>query len=226
MNSRRVLVRSTLGLAVAGGFTTGFGPSLISTAQAQTATPGPSEGAHFRRLGTPLPTDDPKKIEVIEFFWFGCPHCNAIEPAVVGWKSKLPSGVAFRKEHVAFPQAIKHQQLFYTIKALGAEDKLTQPVFDAIHKERKTLTQVSDMAELAAKNGVDAKAFKDAYESFSVKSNMRRSASLAERFGVDGVPAFAVNGKYYTAPAMAGGTGQVLQVIDFLINRERSSKTA
>jgi protein dithiol oxidoreductase (disulfide-forming) len=212
--SRRSLLKRSVGITVGSGLIASI-PAYVS------AQAGPVEGKHFRRMNPAVPTDDAKKIEVIEFFWYGCPHCNALEPAVVDWAKKLPADVAFRKEHVAFPQAIKHQQLFYTVKALGVEEKLSPLIFDAIHKERKPLLQVKDMAELAAKVGIDAKRFTETYDSFSVKTRMKRSASLGDSYKIDGVPAFAVNGKYYTAPSMAGGNGQAFQVLDALIQQER-----
>ncbi len=220
--SRRSLLQAgsiaATGLAVSG---------LISPGQSR-AQSGPSEpkaGVQYRQLPTALPTDDANKVEVIEFFWFGCPHCNSIEPLLAPWLKKQPADVAFRKEHVGFPQAVKHQQLFYTIKALGIEDKMNAAVFDAIHQKRQLLTQTKDMAALAEQlAGIDPKKFTEVFNSFTVKTRMKRAMTLAENYKVDGVPAFAVNGKYYTAPAMAGGNGGVLQVLDYLIAKERPKR--
>jgi protein dithiol oxidoreductase (disulfide-forming) len=213
---RRQFVRTSVA-AVCGAGLSAFASGVFAQAG------GPQLGKHYRAIKPALGTDDPKKIEVIEFFWFGCPHCFALEPLLEDWAKKLPADVAFRKEHVGFPNAAKHQQLFYTLKALGLDDKLGNIVFNAIHKERKPLLQVADMAALVSANapGVDAKKFSDTFESFSVKTRMRRAISLSDSYGLEGVPAFAVNGKFFTAPSMAGSNGAALQVIDTLVAGER-----
>jgi protein dithiol oxidoreductase (disulfide-forming) len=185
-----------------------------------------TEGVEFRAVKPAQPTDVPGKIEVVEFFWYGCPHCFQFEPSLDEWASRLPADVAFRKVHVGLgPSWVPHQQMYYALDALG---KATQPVnaavFKAIHVERMSLDKPDKMADFVAKLGVDRKQFLDAYDSFAVKTKMRRAQALAEAYRLDGVPALEVNGRWYTAPSTAGGNAQVLQVLDYLIARERGAK--
>ncbi len=212
---RREFLKNSIAAAMAASM------SSLVVAQAN----GPRDGQHYRKID-PLPTDNPKKIEVVEFFWYGCPHCMSLEASVNEWSKKLPADVDFRKEHVAFPNAIKHQQLFYTLRALGVDSQISPLVFDQIHKERKMLLQINDMADLVANNGVDRKKFLSTFDSFSVKTRMRSSGNFFDKLKVDGVPVFCINGKYVTAPSMAGGNGAALQVIDILVGQERAKPKA
>ncbi len=182
----------------------------------------PVEGKQFRSVKPAAPTNDPKKLEVIEFFWYGCPHCYALEALMTEWVKTLPADVSFRKEHVAFPNAVKHQQLFTALGALGLEPAMTPKVFEAIHKERQNLTTFDSMAAFVEKNGVDRKKFTDVFESFSVKTKMRSVANLSDAYSIDAVPAFTVNGRYFTAPSMAGGPTQAFQVVEYLLKQERA----
>lgn len=178
--------------------------------------------AEFRAVNPPQPTDAPGKIEVLEFFWYGCPHCNSLEPLLKDWAAKLPADVAFRKIHVGLgPSWVPHQQLFYTLESMGKADSLGPVVFNAIHVERNMLSRPEAMADLLAKHGVDRKQFVDTYQSFAVRTRMRKASSVAEAYGLDGVPAFGVNGKWFTSPSMAGGNAQALRVLEQLIERER-----
>jgi thiol:disulfide interchange protein DsbA len=180
----------------------------------------PAAGTEYRRLKTPQPTDSSGKIEVIEFFWYGCPHCNALEPALAAWVRQLPADVAFRKVHVPFNEK-KHQRLFFTLETLGVADALTPKVFAAIHGERNRLDTVDKMAELMAKNGVDVKAFRETFASFTVDTKMLRADALAAAWQIESVPLIGINGKYLTAPSMAGSNDATLHVADWLIDSER-----
>lgn len=188
------------------------------------AQAGTGEGTAFRAVNPQQPTDAPGKVEVLEFFWYGCPHCFALEPLLRDWASKLPADVAFRKIHVGLgPSWVPHQQLFYTLESMGKTVALSPTVFNAIHVERNMLSKPEAMADLLAKHGVDRKQFLDTYASFAVRTRMRKAASLSDAYRVDGVPAFAVNGKWFTSPSMAGGNAQALRVLDQLIERERKA---
>jgi protein dithiol oxidoreductase (disulfide-forming) len=209
---RRQFIASSVALACSA--------ALARTVSAQGA--GPVDGKHYRSIKPPVPTSDSKKIEVIEFFWYGCPHCFALEPLMAEWAKTLGSDVAFRKEHIGFPNAAKHQQLFVALGAMGLESSMTPKIFNAIHKERQGLTSTSSIADFVEKQGVDRKKFTDVYESFSVKTKMRNTTALSDSYGLDAVPAFTVNGRYFTAPGMAGGGTQVLALVDLLIKQERA----
>ena len=215
---RRDLLKS--GLAVAVGSTlSGLGLNAIAQDN------GPQEGKHYRRVTPTVAVAIPGKIEVVEFFWFGCQHCYSLEPAMQEWVKKLPADVVFRKEHVAFPQAIKHQQLFYTLRALGVESNTTSKVFEAIHKERKLLLTATEQAEFAEKLGIDKKKYTDTLASFTVQTVLKKSSNLSDAYKVDSVPVLTINGKYYTGPAMAGNNGAALEVADILIKKERALKS-
>ncbi len=192
--------------------------SLARQAAAQDA---PREGRDYRLVRPPQSTEAPAgKIEVIEFFWYGCPHCNSLEPLLTDWVKKLPADVAFRRIHVPFGDR-RHQQLHYTLEALGKADALGDRIFHAIHVDNDRLDTVDRMTALLSRFGVDRKQFVDAWESFAVRTKMRRAAQVSEAYGVDGVPAMAVNGKYYTSPSMAGSNQGALRVMDWLIAQER-----
>jgi protein dithiol oxidoreductase (disulfide-forming) len=209
---RRQFITSSLALACSA--------ALAQRAHGQGAAP--IEGKQYRAIKPPVPTADPKKIEVIEFFWYGCPHCFALEPLMAEWVKTLPGDVAFRKEHIGFPNAAKHQQLFVALGAMGLENSMTPKIFNAIHTERQGLTTSDSIASFIEKQGVDRKKFTDVYDSFSVKTKMRNITALSDSYGLDGVPAFAINGRYFTAPAMVGNGAQVFNVVDALIKQERA----
>ena len=186
------------------------------------AQSGPREGTEFRAVKPEQGTESAGKIEVLEFFWYGCPHCNSFDPAIKDWAKRLPADVAFRKVHVALgPSWAAHQQLFYTLESLGKDEALGEAIFAAIHNDRLPLNRPDDMADFVAKRGVDRKQFLDTYASFTVRTRLRKATAMAQAYGVDGVPSLAVNGRWYTAPSMAGGNAQALRVIDFLVDRER-----
>jgi thiol:disulfide interchange protein DsbA len=186
------------------------------------AQPAAAEGGGYRAVNPAQPTDAPGKVEVLEFFWYGCPHCNSLEPLLKDWVSKLPADVVFRKVHVGLgPSWVPHQQLFYTLESMGRSAALSPAIFNAIHVDRNMLSKPDAMAEFLAKHGVDRKQFLDTYESFAVRTRMRKASSLAEAYRLDGVPAFGVNGKWFTSPSMAGGNAQALRVLDQLVERER-----
>ncbi len=182
------------------------------------------EGTEFKAIKPPQVPEVAGKIEVIEFFWYGCPHCAVLEPALAPWAARLPADVAFRKVHVPFNE-VKHQQLFFALDAMGkADDAMNGHVFNAIHGERNRLDTLDKMVTLVTKFGIDGKAFAAAFESFGVQTKMRKATALAAAYKVDSVPLIAINGKYLTAPSMAGSNGAALMVADQLIENERKAR--
>ncbi len=182
----------------------------------------PSPGKDYRVIDPAQPTDNAAKIEVVEFFWYGCPHCYGLEPILKEWVKKLPADVAFKKMHVQF-QEVKHQQLFFTLQAMGKADELSDKVFAGIHVEKNRLDTPAKMADYLAPFGVKKDDFLKAFDSFGVRTAQGRATKMSETFKVDGVPAFAVNGKYYTAPAMAGNNLNAIKVVEYLIDVERKA---
>jgi protein dithiol oxidoreductase (disulfide-forming) len=201
------------GIAIAGA-------SLIGNSAFAQMTP--KQGTEYKVLGKPVPTDDAKKIELIEFFWFACPHCNVLEPLLKDYVKRLPADVSFKKVHVNF-QEPKHQQLFYALEALG-KSELNDKVFYGIHVDKKRLDTADSMADYLAASGVKKDDFLKAFNSFSVDNARKKATSLMQSYKVDGVPAFGINGKFYTAPSMAGGNEGALKVVQYLLDLERKSK--
>jgi len=213
-DTRRSMMLATGAVLVAAGTT---GLPIPAGAQAL------REGRDYRLVRPAQPTEVPAgKIEAIEFFWYGCPHCNSLEPALEQWVKKLPDDVVFRRIHVPFGER-RHQQLFYTLESMGKDEELHKAVFHAIHVDRDRLDTVDRMVAMLTKHGVDEKQFRDTFDSFAVRTKMRRAAQVVDAYGVEGVPAMAVAGKYYTAPSMVGSNGGALQVMDQLIEIERKA---
>jgi len=186
----------------------------------------PDEGFDYRALREAVPTSSPGKIEVIEFFWYACPHCYHLEPHLAKWSSSLASDVVFRKVHVAF-RGDTHQKIFYTLQALGRADALGPKVFDEIHQRGNALNTLADASEWARRQGLDVSAFESAWNSFGVQTQQKRANALVTAYRVDGVPMFGINGRYITSPAMVGGShARALQVVDHLIGLERRGKRA
>jgi thiol:disulfide interchange protein DsbA len=190
---------------------------------------GPVEGRQYQRLGQPLPTA-PGKIEVIEFFWYGCPHCFVFDPALEAWVKQLPADVSFRRVHVGFNGMVKlHQRLFFALEAMGKEAEVHQRVFNAFHVERRDLSDEKSIVALVAGMGLDAAKFKDAFNSFGVQTKAQQATKLSEDYRIDGVPTLAIGGRFLTSPSMAGARGQseqalgaqALQVADFLVKQVR-----
>ncbi len=211
----------SVGSTTVGSTTAGLLASLASGSAL--AQPTLTAGKEYRLINPVQPTDDAKKIEVVEFFWYGCPHCFGLEGVLKEWVSKLPADVNFKKVHVQF-QEVKHQQLFFTLLAMGKTEELTGKVFTGIHVDKNRLDTPSKMADYLEKFGLNKAEFLKTFDSFSVRTAQSRATKLSEGAGVDGVPAFMVNGKFYTAPGMAGSNVAALKVVDYLIDQERKSK--
>jgi thiol:disulfide interchange protein DsbA len=179
------------------------------------------EGVNYRRLATPVPTSTGDKIEVVEVFWYGCPHCYDLEPLIQTWLKHKPDNVEFHH----LPAALGRRweplaRAFYTAQILGVLDKIHQPLFDAIHAEGRPLNDEQQIAEFFAEHGVDKETFHKTYNSFDVELQLRRAQHLVQSYGIFGVPAMVVNGKYVTDGNMAGSKDDILKVVNFLIAKE------
>lgn len=212
---RRAFSNQMLGL--------GLGGSLLPLAGVAQAQGGPVEGKQYVRLSQPLPVPSTGKIEVLEFFWYGCPHCNNFEPLLEAWTKKIPDDVAFRRVPVAFRDEpfVAHQKIFYSLESLGLVSTLHRKVFYAIHVERAKLDKLPEIAAFMGRNGVDAAKFSEAFNSFSVNTKASQARKLAEAYRIDGVPAIGVNGRFWTSGTLAGTPEQALTVTDFLIQQSR-----
>ena len=184
-------------------------------------------GKQYVELGSPVPVAQPGKIEVVELFWYGCPHCYQFEPSILPWAEKLPEDVNFVRVPALFGGLWNvHGQMFLTLEAMGVEDKVHQAVFSAIHNEQKKLATPEEMAEFLAGQGVDKDVFLKTFNSFAVKGQMEKAKKLAMSYQITGVPVMVVNGKYLFDLGSAGGPEGALKVADHLIAKERASQPA
>jgi thiol:disulfide interchange protein DsbA len=179
----------------------------------------------YGELNPPQPVENASKIEVIEFFWYGCPHCYSLEPYIETWLKKLPPDVEFRRVPAVFNSRWGHDAaIFYTLEAMGVLEKLHRPLFDAIHKSSLRTDNEAALSEWLQKNGVDPKKFMDTMRSFGVQSKLRRATQQTVAYKIDGTPAMAVAGRY-TVSAEQGRTQQgMLQAVDDLVARARKQK--
>lgn len=193
----------------------------VSMAQAK-----PTAGKDYAVLETRAPVDTPAdKVEVIEFFWYSCPHCNAFEPALNNWIKTLPKDVVIKRVPVAFQDSfVPQQKLFYALEALGKVDALHDKVFYAIHVEKKALNTEAKIVEWAVSQGLDKAKFQEAYNSFSVVGKVKRATLLQDAYKVEGVPAIGVAGRFYTDGTRSGSMGRALQTTDALVAEARKAR--
>jgi thiol:disulfide interchange protein DsbA len=211
MPSRRDFVVLAVGAALAGA-------SPFAWSQLQ-------EGKQYERLRNPQPVESGNRVEVIEFFSYGCPHCADLEPFLGAWAKKLPADVQFRRVPVIFSSRWEGlARIYYTLDAMGLESKLAPAVFDAIHKDRVPLDQDKSFFDWAAKQGLDRAKVEEVYKSFGVGSKVSRSKALAQAYGINSVPTVVVDGKYITASDRVGGHSQLPAALDALIAKARSER--
>ncbi len=215
---RREFTQWTTGAAVASAAS--WGGSVHAQASK------PKAGTDFQVLDPRAPVEaGAGKIEVVEFFWYSCPHCNAFEPTLQAWVSKLPKDVAFRRVPVAFQDSFAPQQrLYFTLEAMGLVDKLHAKVFAAIHGEKKNLSSGEAILEWVAQQGVDKAQFVQQYNSFTVVTKVTKATQLQNAYKVEGVPALGVAGRYYTDGSMAGNMPRALQVVESLVADVRAGR--
>jgi thiol:disulfide interchange protein DsbA len=197
--------------------------SPLAQAQSQTQY---TAGKHYHILDARAPVEAPAgKIEVVEFFWYNCQHCNAFEPTLAAWIKTLPKDVSFRRSHVAFQDAfVPQQRLALTLEAMGLVEKLHAKVFHAIHVEKLKLTTGEEIADWVAKQGVDKAKFLEQYNSFSIQTKATRATQLQNTYRVEGVPAIGIAGRFYTDGTMAGTIERALKVTEALVAELRTSK--
>ncbi len=201
----------------------GLGLGLAARAQAQGA---PVEGQQYVKLSSPAPTSVPpgKKVEVIEFFWYECPHCNAFDPLLESWVKKLPDDVYFHRVPVGFTaRHVQAQKMFYALENMGKLEALHRKIFAAIHLQNQRLITESDMVAFVKANGVDGDKFSEMFRSFQVATQATKAKQLTDAYKIDGVPSMGVQGRYYTSGSLAGTHERALAVTDYLIQRVRQA---
>lgn len=183
------------------------------------------EGADYKRLAKPVPVETGKQIEVAEFFWYGCPHCNQLEPGLEAWVKKLPADVKFRPiPAILNPNWQPAAKLHYALADLGVLNKLHRKVFDAYHKDKLDLDDEAVLMAWVKKQGLDAAKFKTAYNSFSAQTRTMKGAQSARNAGISGVPTLMVDGKYITAISMTYTEERLFEVLDQLVQRARAER--
>ncbi|MGR8981163.1 MAG: thiol:disulfide interchange protein DsbA/DsbL [Gammaproteobacteria bacterium] len=182
-------------------------------------------GQGYETINPAQPTRDPNKIEVIEFFWYGCPHCYSFEPLLEAWVKKLPDNVEFIRQPAVFSDLWgKHAKAYFVAEALGVVDKVHADFFDAIQNKREKLETEDQLAKFFAEHGVKEAEFREAFNSFLVDAKMRQAATMPARYGVTGVPNIIVNGKYKVDAKSAGSHEKMIEVMNQLIKQESAGK--
>ena len=211
-----------------------LGLGLMATG-AGASPAAPQNGTEYRVLSRPQGTDSGKKIEVLEFFGYFCPHCNALEPIIEAWAKKQGDNIVFKRVHVDFHDLVTQQKLFFTLEAMGKVDEYQSKVFAAYHVDHNSLRTDDDVMRFVAKSGLDKQKFSEIYNSvFFTQSKLTRAKQLIEAYQIDGVPTIAVDGRYVTSPSQAvssmGRTSEdiqnaaVTQVLDFLVAKAQKEK--
>lgn len=186
------------------------GSSIIANAQ-----------SGYEVLESPLRTGNTEKIEVIEFFWYGCPHCFRFEPQLEAWKKTLPDNVEFINAAPPLNAAWKiHSQAFYAAQVTGIADQFHEPMFNAIHIDKKPMRKPKDIVKLVESLGLDSEKFQKAMKSFNVDAKIRQSMQMAINAGVNSVPTVIVNGKYRTSGSIAGSYENLIKVLNDLVEQE------
>ena len=199
-------------------------PFVGSTANAQALKP--EAGADYLKLDKAAAVEAPQgKIEVVEFFWYNCPHCNAFEPTLESWIKRLPKDISMRRVPVGFrDDFVPQQRLYYALEAMDLVDKLHAKVFAAIHAEKVQLAKGDAIADWVAKQGVDKAKFLERYNDFTIATKASRATQLQNAYRVEGVPALGVAGRFYTDGTLAKNMPRALQIVDFLVAEVRAGR--
>lgn len=190
-------------------------------------------GRDYQVLKQPQPTESAGKVEVIEFFWYGCPHCAALQPSLHAWLKRKPADVEFRRVPAVFQDSwVPLTRLYYTLDAMGLVEKLHADVFAAIHDQKVRLQDQKVLFDWVASKGVDRQKFIDTYNSFAVQSRTQRAMDITRNYDVPGTPALVVNGRFLSAPSMTLKSDNSIdydrffKVLDQLIATARKSPVA
>lgn len=176
---------------------------VAALAACGSAAAQPVANRDYRAINPPQPTDSGKNVEVLEFFWYACPHCNSLQPSLRNWLKTKPADVEFKRVPAVLSESwIPLTRAFYALEATGSLEKLHYEMFSAIHEKNLRLQDPKLLFDWVARNGVDRQQFQDAYGSFGVQSRTRRSIDMSRHYDISGTPALTVDGKYLVAPSM------------------------
>jgi thiol:disulfide interchange protein DsbA len=212
--------RFSLNAASLAGALTLAGGSAPLRALAQAGAP--VEGRDYSTLGRPVALARTGKIEVIEFFWYGCPHCFAFEPTIEAWIARLPPDVAFRRVPVGF-DALKeiHQRIFYTWESLGLVDTMHLKTFTRFHVQHRPINDRRDMLTFAQENGLDVTKVQQAWDSFGVQTRCRQAKQLEDDYAIERMPEMGIHGRFTATAQPNAGPASVLATTDWLVDRIR-----
>lgn len=205
--------------------------ALMFTAAGASAQP--KEGVDWKTLDTPVRSEAPgKKVEVIEFFMYTCPHCHALEPRISAWAKQNADKIHFRRIHFARNEKDPLARAYVTLETMGMPDVANAKLFNAIHVERKRLMREEDVTAVVLSAGVDKAKYESVYKSFAVESKMKRMNAVVGQYKVDSAPTLVIDGRYVTSPSMAGRPGQsedqshsaALAVADYLVAKAAAAK--
>ena len=182
-------------------------------------------GTDYDLITPPVRAVDPGKIEVAEFFWYGCGHCYAFEPILQAWEKTMPKDVSFRRIPAIWQEKMElHAKAYYAAEAMGVLDTMNPVIFQAMNVDRKPLASEAEIAALFTAHGISEADFIKAFNSFGVSSQVRQAVAIAKAAQITGTPALMVNGKYHVSGSKAGSQADMLKVVDFLIEKERAAK--
>lgn len=200
--------------------------SFAATAEtAPDTTPDYKEGEAYIRLASPQPTNTGENIEVVELFWYGCPHCFDLEPEINAWLEGKPDDVEF----VRIPAILGARwellaRAYFTADLLDVEERIHEPLFEAIHDKKRRFKDEDSVAAFFVEQGVPIEDFTSTFNSFAVATRVNNAKLMTRRYQIDGVPTLVINGKYRTTGRLAGGNTQMIQVMEYLVDQERGDR--
>ena len=181
-----------------------------------------SEGMQYLRLANPQPTSVADKVEVVELFWYGCPHCFDLEPHIRQWLETKPDDVEFvRMPAVLGPGWELLGKGFYTAELLGVEDRIHPALFEALHVKKQKINDEAALQDFFVNHGVSAEDFRKTFASFAVSVKLNNAKAMTRRYAITGEPTLIVNGKFSTGGRQAGSYANIIKVVDYLVARER-----
>lgn len=211
--------------------------SAVALSSASASPAEPKNGVEYKTLPTPQPVDTGKKVEVIEFFDYACPHCYALDPSLTAWVKKQGDNIVFKRVHISRTNTeLPQQKMFFTLEAMGLmNEAINTKIFTEMHVNRNRMNRDELVFDFIAKQGIDRQKFIDTYRGFGVQGRVRKATAMMDTYGVDSWPMFAIDGKYVTSPSMAdegakSATTEAqlhaegLQVMDFLVAKAKAEK--
>lgn len=185
------------------------------------------EGVHYEVVHPSQPTRDASKVEVLEFFWYGCPHCYHFEPTLASWLDEEPAGVDFHRVPALFRNVWQvHAKAYFAAEFMGVLDKVHTNFFKAIHENNQYLTTEDALTTFFENNGVSGEDFMKTYQSFGVAAKLKNAANLAKNYKITAVPTMVINGKYVVHGGLVREPKEMLAVVKYLVAQEQQANIA